>query len=603
MSLLRRFSGVLCCLIVLGTVGYDGRSASEERSVPWYTGVVWYQIFPERFRNGDPSNDPTPADAGITNYPGWRISSWTADWYELTDWERARSEKFYNIVFDRRYGGDLQGILEKLDYLEGLGVGAIYLNPIFESPSLHKYDASMYRHVDNNFGPAPDRDRKIWAAEKPDDPTTWRWTSADSLFLALVQEAHARGMRVIIDGVFNHVGDTFWAFQDVRRNGPESPYASWFEIKRWDDPNTPQDEFDYACWWGVRTLPEWREDDHGIVDGPRQLIFAITRRWMDPNGDGDPSDGVDGWRLDVPENVDPDFWVEWCSYVRSLNPEAYTTGEIWGDATDWLRGDRFTAVMNYAWAQAVVSYFVNRERKITASEFDRRLAGIRARYLERVLHVLQNLIDSHDTDRLASMVVNPDRDFDRDNSPRWNPRYDVRKPRDDEWQLVRLVVLFQMTYVGSPMIYYGDEAGMWGADDPDDRKPMVWPEMSFADETHHPLPGHTRPRDPVFFDRELHHWYRRLIHLRNRHRVFRRGGYRTLLADDERDLFAFERALDEEQAIVVLNRSQRRQKVALNAGRPGAVYARLIAGGEIAAKDGRLTLELEPLSGEVLLLQ
>jgi len=589
--------GLARVALSVSLLGLSGLLRAQEDD--WPTRVVWYQIFPERFCNGDTTNDPTAADAGIADYPGWHVSPWTADWYRLSPWEERRGH-FYEVVFDRRYGGDLQGIIDKLDYLRDLGIGAIYLNPIFESPSLHKYDASMYHHVDNNFGPDPEGDRQIWSKEDPADPSTWKWTAADSLFLSLIREAHRRGIRVIIDGVFNHVGDTFWAFRDVRTRGPSSPYVLWFDIKRWDDPATPADEFDYACWWGVRTLPEWREDERGIVEGPKRHIFAITRRWMDPNGDGDPSDGVDGWRLDVPENVDPDFWADWCAYVRSINPNAYTTGEIWGDATEWLRGDRFSAVMNYLWAQAVVAYFVNQKQKIPASEFDRRLAEIRSRYPKAALYRLQNLIDSHDTDRLASMVVNPDRRFDHDNSPRWNPRYDVRRPREEEWRLVRLVALFQMTYVGAPMIYYGDEAGMWGADDPDDRKPMVWPGMSFDPEVTHPLAGHTRPADPVFFDHSLYDWYRKLIHLRNDHPVFQHGDYRTLVADDARDLFIFERWLGDDQAIVVLHRGERKAEVTIPV-QGGSTFRRMIAGGEVRAGAKGLRMELEPVSGEVLL--
>ena len=590
---------VLLAGVVVFAGGCLGPRPKPAPDPDWPKKVVWYQIFPERFRNGDPSNDPKPEDAGIQNYPGWKISPWTADWFALTPWERARSDRFYDVVFDRRYGGDLQGVIDELDYLRDLGIRALYFNPIFESPSLHKYDASMYRHVDNNFGPDPEGDRKIWESENPADSSTWKWTSADRLFLRLIQEAHKRDMKVIIDGVFNHVGNTFWAFQDVVKNGPKSKYADWFVIKRWDDPKTPENEFDYACWWGVRTLPEFREDEHGLVEGPRRHIFAITRRWMDPNGDGDPSDGVDGWRLDVPEEVNPAFWVDWCALVRKINPYAYTTGEIWGDAQPWLQGDRFTAVMNYRWAQAVVAYFVNRERKITASEFARRLEDLRRRYPPGVSYLLQNLIDSHDTDRLASMIVNPDRDFDRDNSPRWNPSYKVRKPHPDEWRLMRLVVLFQMTYVGAPMVYYGDEAGMWGPDDPDDRKPMVWPNMTFADEATHPLPGHTRPRDPVTFDRDLYAWYRKLIHLRNEQPVFQLGGYRTVLTDDEKDVFAFSRSLGSAQALVVLNRSEQPQTVDLPAQRRR--YRNVLDGEKVKARNGVVRVKLEPVSGAILL--
>ncbi|HYQ85689.1 MAG TPA: alpha-amylase family glycosyl hydrolase, partial [Bacteroidota bacterium] len=178
----------------------------------WAKRAVWYQIFPERFRNGDPKNDPRVDDlAGSWPHETparWSISPWTSDWYRLQPWESEDAKGFYYHAQLRRYGGDLQGVIDKLDYLSDLGVTALYFNPLFESPSLHKYDATMYHHIDNNFGPDPDGDRRLWAAENPADPKTWKWSAADSLFLRLLKEAHRRGMKVVLDGVFNHVGMT-----------------------------------------------------------------------------------------------------------------------------------------------------------------------------------------------------------------------------------------------------------------------------------------------------------------------------------------------------------------------------------------------------------
>ena len=238
----------------------------------WPKHVVWYQVFPERFRNGDPANDPTVEDQ-LGAWPnertqGWHISPWTCDWYQSQPWEKMDNKGFYYHVQQRRYGGDLQGVIDKLDYLKSLGIGALYFTPLFQSPSVHKYDATMYHHIDKNFGPDPDGDKKIWAKENPEDPSTWKWTSADRLFLTLLQEAHKRNIKVIIDGVFNHVGTTFWAFEDVRKKQQASKYKDWFTVTRWDDPSTPQNEFDYVGWNGVRDLPEWRQDENGIVHGP-----------------------------------------------------------------------------------------------------------------------------------------------------------------------------------------------------------------------------------------------------------------------------------------------------------------------------------------------
>jgi glycosidase len=238
---------------------------------------------------------------------GWQNHPWTSDWYKLQPWEAKTGHDFYWNAGVRRYGGDLQGVIDKLDYLQNLGITAIYLNPVFESPSLHKYDASMYHHIDNNFGPAPDVDREMWSKENPADPATWQWTPADKLFLKLISESHKRGMKIIIDGVFNHTGTQFWAFKDIVKNQQNSKYKDWYTINSWDD-SAKGTKFDYAGWYGVKDLPEIREDSTGLVKGPREHIHDIVKRWMDPNGDGDPSDGIDGWRLDVAEQVNHNFW-------------------------------------------------------------------------------------------------------------------------------------------------------------------------------------------------------------------------------------------------------------------------------------------------------
>jgi len=201
----------------------------------WAKKVVWYQIFPERFRNGDPNNDPIIEDIKgayphDTKLP-WQIHPWTSDWYELQPYEKENGKNIWFNLQRRRYGGDLQGIIDKLDYLKDLGTTALYLNPIFESPSLHKYDGATYHHVDPNFGPDPKGDRELIAKEIPDDPSIWVWTSADRLFLELVKKVHQRKMYIIIDGVFNHMGLNSWAFKDVVKNRQNSKYKDWFTIK------------------------------------------------------------------------------------------------------------------------------------------------------------------------------------------------------------------------------------------------------------------------------------------------------------------------------------------------------------------------------------
>ena len=570
-------------------------SAIAQVHVPaWAKDAVWYQIYPERFRNGDPSNDPTRAE--VTARREWRISSWTNDWYQLQPGERQSRHGFYSTVNERRYGGDLQGVIDKLDYLSSLGINTIYLNPIFEAYSHHKYDASTLHHVDNNFGPDPQGDLELMRHEDF-MADSWKWSAADKLFLKLLKEAHRRHIRVIIDGVFNHVGTRFGPFQDVVKNQQKSNYSGWFKILKWDDPATPGNEFDYQGWWGFKGLPEFKQDTNGLVAGPRDYIFKITRRWMDPNGDGDPSDGVDGWRLDVANQIAQPFWRDWRKLVKSLNPQAIIIGEIWDDASPWLKGDEFDSVMNYRFAKAGVSFFIDTDsRHLSVSQFDRVLARERQGYPREVDYALLNLYDSHDTDRLASMIKNPNRDYDHDGSPRSNPNYDISKPTERNRKVQRLMALFQATYVGAPMIYYGTEAGMWGADDPDDRKPMVWADLNYEAESADPL-NRPRHRDIVAFDSDLFDWYQRLFRIRHQEKALCEGNFRTLLTDDSQQLYAFERALKGESIIVVLNNNWDEQTATLDLSRP---YRDLLTQKRFVPTDGKLLLKLKGKSGVIL---
>lgn len=600
-------------LTIFATLLLHGCQSSSEVEVAlnvplWAKKAIWYQIFPERFRNGDPDNDPSVEDIK-GSWPHdvdspWQISPWTSDWYELQNWEWD-GKGFYYHVQRRRYGGDLQGIIDELDYLTDLGINAIYFNPLFESPSLHKYDGATYHHIDDNFGPDLERDRKIVAQEIPDDPGTWKWTTADSLFLILVDKLHERGIRVIMDGVWNHVGLNFWAFRNLVNSQQKSPYRDWFIVKSWDIPETPASEFDYQGWMGVRELPEIREDASGIVKGAREYIYQSVKRWMDPNNDGDPSDGIDGWRLDVAEKVSLTAWRDFRKWVRSINPDAYLVGEVWWEkwpvrmfnAAPWLKGDVFDAVMNYRFARRTMQFFIDRKNKISPTRFDAYLADIRDDYPAEANYVLQNLMDSHDTDRLASMIVNPDRIYGSYNRVQDNPDYDVRKPNDGEIQLQKLIATFQLTYPGAPMIYYGDEAGMWGASDPDDRKPMLWPDMDYDDEISHPF-GKKRPRDTNEFNRDLYNYYKRLIHIRGGQPALMLGDFKTIITDDEKDIYAFERSYNGDVVVVVLNNSKESYELSLDLS--GSLWVDLISKKEFGTENGVLSLRLAGIRGVIL---
>jgi len=580
---------------------FEKDSSSFDSPPSWAKNAVWYQIFPERFRNGDASNDPTVQDFQ-GSWPHetpdqWSVSSWTGDWYALQQWEKPATKGFYYFAQQRRYGGDLQGVLDKLDYLHDLGINAIYFNPLFEAPSLHKYDASMYHHIDNNFGPDPAGDRLQWEKENPADPTTWGWTSADRLFLKLLDEAHRRGIKVIIDGVFNHVGLTFWAFRDVQKNGIDSPYKDWFIIKSWDDPSTTKNEFEYAGWYGVRELPEIREDENGLVKGPREHVHSIVKRWMDPNGDGDPSDGVDGWRLDVAEMVAIPFWRDFRKWVRAINQEAYIVGEVWWEdwkngkmfnAEPWLRGDVFDAAMNYRVAREVAHFFKDQENRVSPTQFDERLRGIRNDYRPQNTEALMNIFGGHDTDRLASQIVNPDTRYDAYVGVADNRAYNVRKPNNKEIEIQKLIILFQMTYVGAPHIYYGDEAGMWGADDPDDRKPMLWADMKYDDEISHPF-GSPRPHDKNVLNKDLFDWYRRMIQLRKSNEALRFGTFTTVLADNTKDCYAYLRSTQNQKVIVLINNSANPQSVTVEESVLGDdLWTDLLSGKQVGGQEFKL---------------
>lgn len=560
---------------LLSTTFMAAHAETEEFVPQWAKDAVWYQIFPDRFHNGDPSNDPTKDDiAGAfpdAPHLPWQIHPWTSDWYERQGWEKDTDIPFHDLLARRRYGGDLQGIIDKLDYLQELGINAIYLNPVFDSPSHHKYDGASYHHIDPNFGPDPEGDRALIAQEDPGDPSTWVWTSADKLMLELIKETHARGMRIIFDGVFNHMGNRSWPFLDVLENQQDSPYADWFTVHSWRDEEKGT-EFDFEGWFGHKTLPEFREDENGIVEGPREYIFAATRRWMDPDGDGDPSDGIDGWRLDVAFCVAHPFWKAWRKVVKEINPDAYLTAELFDPIEGlkaYLQGDEFDAVMNYNFAFASADYFISDKTRISTTEFDRRLRELREAFPPGVAEVQQNLFSSHDTNRIGSHIVN--RDSKRfgewgdyfEFSKAYHGGYDTRKPTAEELEVQKLFAVFQMTYVGAPMIYYGDEVGMWGANDPCCRKPMVWDDIVYDDEAVLPDGGLRESPDAVAVDSDLLEHYRRLIHLRHELPALRRGTFEVVFIDDDRGLYGFRRELDGEEVLVLLNNSTKEQMAEL----------------------------------------
>ncbi len=443
----------------------DEESIYEFRTPSWVWEAVFYQIFPERFRNGDPTNDPP----GVKNWVYARIQPW---------WEKGESEPFY--------GGDLKGIIQSLDYLKELGVTAIYLNPIFKSLSSHKYDIIDYYEIDPHFGTKDD-------------------------FKKLLIEAHKRGIKIILDGVFNHTADEFWAFQDVKEKGPASKYYNWYYIKKWPFPKQfsaqdPPSKY-YECWWGFGDLPKLNMHNPET----RKYILGVAKYWIEF--------GADGWRLDVPNEVPDDFWPLFRKAVKEANPDAYIVGEIWTDASKWLKGDMFDGVMNYPLRNAVINYVVR--ESLTPSNFARQIYAWQMKYPDPAVWSLLDLLSSHDT-----------------------PRYYTVTGKD--MKKTRLGVIIQFTVPGAPSIYYGEEIGMEGDKDPDNRRVFPW-------------------NDKSVWNLSLQAFYKKLIRIRKAHPALRTGQLVFLKTESKGNTAAYARVLGEDRLIIVLNDSNSPQDITIDA--------------------------------------
>ena len=509
----------------------------------WVRDAVFYQIFPDRF-----------ARSGRVLAPG-----------PLEPWDEPPTHHGFK-------GGDLYGVAERLPYLADLGVNAIYLTPIFASASNHRYHTYDYLAVDPLLG-------------------------GDDALRELLDAAHARGIRVVLDGVFNHTGRGFWAFHHVLENGAGSPYADWFHFhpaalhgKRpfrpypWhaDHDEWPVDpayeptwdakgdesfrRLGYRAWWGLPALPKLNTDNPVV----REYLMGVAEHWL--------RFGIDGWRLDVPMEIRSEgFWEEFRRRVRAVNPEAYIVGEIWQECHPWLAGDRFDAVMNYPLAYAVLGYaaqdrldweVVGRQHEYgrhTAVRDGAGMAGelerLMALYDPAVTHVQLNLLDSHDS-----------------------PRFRTMAGRDaGAW---RLAALLLATLPGAPCIYYGDEVGVEGDHDPDCRRAFPW--------------------DEAGWDRDGRAWAKAVLQLRHDSRVLRRGAFRT--AGSAGLALGFVRSgAGGEVAVVAANAGE--VPVALSLSVPEAAGRRLVpaplpgvAGTPVdVPADGSVSLEVPPRAGLVLL--
>lgn len=560
----------------------------------WSKTAIWYQIFVERFYNGDKKNDPTLANITVPTQmeppKDWRITPWTQNWYGQQDWEKNLQKPFNETIQFRRYGGDLQGILSKLGYLQQLGVNALFLNPINDAPSLHKYDARNYHHVDVNFGPDPEGDNKIIASENPADPATWKWTSADKLFLKLVEECHKRKIKIIMDYSWNHTGILFWAWQDIVKNQQQSPYKDWFDIRSFEDPHTTQNEFEYGGWLGNKSLPEIKKVDitterkvghpyeGNINEGAKQHQFAVAKRWLAPNGD--VSKGIDGFRLDVADQVGLGFWRDFRKHVRNINPDTYLVGEIWWrewpdhlmDPAPYTKGDVFDAVMFYQAYRPARYFFANTNYDHSAEQLQDSLQAQWKQLDTDNLQAMMNVSSSHDAPRLLSDFYNTNQ-YKFKATPNDDPAYKTGKPDAETYKRLRLYLVHLFTTVGAPHIWNGEEMGMWGADDPHDRKPLMWKEFQFEDETRNNYQPGEKQYDKVAFNQPHFNWYRKLIAIRKSNPVLSTGTMEIVKAAGKQ--FGYIRFNEKEKIYVFFNLEKTVQEFDISS--PGS-YVDLLTG-------------------------
>ena len=477
----------------------------------WVSDAIFYQIFPDRFARSE--RVPKPSN--------------------LEPWGAPPTRHGFK-------GGDLLGVAEHLDYLADLGVTAIYLNPIFQSTANHRYHTHDYYQVDPILG-------------------------GNSALRSLLDSAHQRGMRVILDGVFNHASRSFFQFNHIAENGPASPYADWFYIKRYPlrPYHAPKGKHGYEAWWNLPALPKLNVSTPAV----REFLWDIATHWIEF--------GADGWRLDVPTEIDDDlFWQEFRHRVKAVNPETYIVGEIWHDASHWLQGDQFDAVMNYPVARACLGFFVGDRLwheeisrsgyeeidTLDAEEFSTEVEHQLGLYTRPVTEAQFNLLGSHDTPRFMTLSRG-------------------------EADSYRLATLFQMTYPGAPSIYYGDEIGMEGRHDPDCRRGFPWDEQQW--------------------DLELRTYVQRCISLRKAYPALRRGDLTWLLAEE--GVVSYVRRLGAEALVVVLNsnRSPVRLDLAVNGHlEDGRCVQEVWGGRSISVQGGKIEAVRVPArSGTVLVAE
>lgn len=559
------------CFFILWSHIIVGQSVSADFSKPpeWTKDAVWYQIFVERFRNGNNNNNPRlPWIKGalLDSFPdSWEVTPWGHNWYAQENWASKTGLEFYRTIQMRRYGGDLEGVREKINYLVDLGINVVYFNPLNHAPSLHKYDAAYYHHIDACFGPDPEGDLKLIATENPGNPATWVWTSADRYFVDLIKSFHEAGIKVVLDFSWNHTGNQFWAFKDVKSKGARSAYSDWYAGVGFSEDGNSLEHYD--GWFGIATLPELKKiNTSGKIQGhpyegdmhPEVVahIEAVSRRWMDPDGDGNPADGIDGMRLDVAEHVPLGFWRSFRKFVRSVNPDFYLIGENWWtswpdvlmDPVPWVKGDIFDAVMHYQWYKVARGFFAKSADGMSLDRFKYKIDSVFMRYSPHTRQAMMNLGPSHDAPRLLTDFTNLNK-YKYRCKPSEDPEYYTGLANVSSRKRAALLLLHQFTFTGAPHIWNGDEMGMTGGDDPDNRKPLWWQDISFSPETQHPASKYRYSETP-FFDSSWYAYYKKLIRLRKSYPSLRTSEYTF---EEHPELLIYRRTSGQESVFVIIN--------------------------------------------------
>lgn len=416
----------------------------------WVKDAVFYQIFPERFYNGDKSLDPV------------NVQPWGG-----------------KPECDNFFGGDIQGIIEKIDYLCELGVNAIYMTPIFEATTNHKYNTLDYFKIDPHFG-------------------------TKETLKELVAKCHEKGIKVVLDAVFNHTGDDFPFFMDVIEKGAESKYKDWYVI---NELPICKDPLNYHTFAFVSQMPKLNTGNDEVVD----YFCKVAKYWIEECD-------IDGWRLDVANEIDHRFWRKFREAVKSVKEDAYIVGEIWHDSKPWLMGDQYDATMNYPVTKACADFFA--KGTVGVKGFKELISNTIINNTRQVNEVMMNLLDSHDTARF------------------------INQCNGDKKQL-KLAEAFLLTYMGCTSIYYGTEIGMTGGHDPDCRKTMVW--------------------DREEWDMELFQFYKDIIRIRKENECLRRGDFRWI--DGVSDVVAYERKLKDERIVVLINNSSESNEITVPASK------------------------------------